>query len=81
MAEKKFEADLKQLEKIIEELENGDLDLDKSLKKFEEGVRLSRLCSKKLDDAEKRIEVLTKSPEGKVKAIPFSSKPDDSPSS
>ena len=71
MAEKKFEDALKRLEEIVEKLEEGDLNLDESLELFEEGIKLSKLCSKKLNEAEKRIEMLTKDEEGRLKAQPF----------
>ena len=64
MAEMKFEEALKRLEKIVEELESGKLSLDESLKKYEEGVRLSRFCHKTLQAAQKKIQVLTKKGEG-----------------
>lgn len=60
MAEMKFEEALKKLEKIVEELESGKLPLDDSLKKYEEGVKLSRFCHKTLQSAQKKIELLTK---------------------
>ncbi len=56
----KFEKALTQLEKIVEELESGDLALDEALKRYEEGVKLSRACTKKLTEAEKKIETLTR---------------------
>jgi len=56
----KFEEALKKLEKIVEELESGKLPLDDSLKKYEEGVKLSRFCHKTLQSAQKKIELLTK---------------------
>lgn len=64
MAEEKFEEALKKLEDIVREMESGDLTLEESLKSFEEGIRLSRFCAKKLDEAERRIEVLLKNEEG-----------------
>ena len=60
MAEMKFEEALTKLEKIVGELESGKLPLDDSLKKYEEGVKLSRLCHKTLQSAQKKIQVLTK---------------------
>lgn len=63
MAKEKFEEALKKLEKIVREMESGDLTLEKSLKSFEEGVRLSRFCAKKLDEAERRIDILLKNEE------------------
>lgn len=59
-----FEASLDKLEEIVRKLEDGELSLDDSLKLFEEGIRLSRECKERLDQAEKRIEVLTKDESG-----------------
>ena len=64
MAEMKFEEALKKLEKIVEDLESGKLSLEESLKKYEQGVRLSRFCHKTLQSAQKKIEVLSKKGEG-----------------
>ena len=58
MADLTFEQALKRLEEIVEALETEDLDLDKSLQFFEEGVSLSRHCNQQLQAAEKRIDVL-----------------------
>lgn len=60
MSEKKqtFETSLKDLEKIVRQLEDGDLPLEESLKLFETGVKLSRECQERLNQAERRIEVL-----------------------
>ena len=69
--EPRFEEALAGLERIVRELEGGDLPLDDALKLFEEGVRLSRFCSTKLDEAEKRIEILTKGADGEWRAEPF----------
>ncbi len=69
----KFEKALERLEKIVEELESGNLPLDEALKKYEEGVKLSRLCSDRLSQAEKKIEVLTKTLNGSLKREPFES--------
>ncbi len=60
MAQEKFEDALKKLEKIVAELESGKLTLDESLKKYEEGVKLSNMCSKLLESAQKKIEILSK---------------------
>lgn len=62
MKEKKhsFEDDLKRLEKIVEELANGRLTLADSIKKYEEGVKLTRDCSAKLNEAQRKVELLTK---------------------
>lgn len=58
MNEMKFEEALAKLEKIVRQLEAGELSLEESLKLFEAGVALARLCSKQLDDAEGRIQIL-----------------------
>jgi exodeoxyribonuclease VII small subunit len=71
MAEIKFEDALKKLEKIVEELENGDLPLDEALKKYQEGVELSRLCVQRLDSAKKKIEVLSKLKKGEFELKPL----------
>ena len=71
MAEMKFEDAIEKLEKIVAELEEGGLPLEKSLKKFEEGVKLSRFCSKKLKEAERKIELLTKNADGELETKPF----------
>lgn len=59
-----FEASLKKLEKIVSQLEDGDLPLEESLKLFEDGVKLSRECRERLEQAERRIEVLLKDEDG-----------------
>jgi len=64
MSEIKFEKAMTRLENIVEELERGDLDIDKSLEIFEEGIKMSRLCSKKLSEAEAKIEKLSKGEKG-----------------
>ena len=66
MAEKKqtFEASLQELEKIVRNLENGDLALEESLKLFEDGVKLSRECQERLNQAERRIEILMRDEAG-----------------
>ena len=66
MSELKFEKAMTRLENIVEELERGDLDIDKSLEIFEEGIKMSRLCSKKLNEAEAKIEKLTKGKKGEL---------------
>ncbi len=62
--QKTFEASLQELEKIVRNLENGDLPLEESLKLFEDGVKISRECQERLKQAERRIEILTKDGEG-----------------
>ena len=71
MAKQRFEDSLKKLEKIVSRLEKGDIPLEESLKLFEEGVRLSRFCNEKLDEAERRVEILLRNEEGVLKPQPF----------
>ncbi|MBZ5552190.1 MAG: exodeoxyribonuclease VII small subunit [Acidobacteriia bacterium] len=66
-----FEAAIKRLEEIVAQLESGDLQLEKSLELFEEGIKLSRFCHTKLDEAERKVEVLLKNAEGELKRTPF----------
>jgi len=73
MAKKTFEENMAQLEKIVEELEAGNLPLDKALKRFEEGMNLSKACFEKLDETEKKITLLIKQQNGSVQKTPFES--------
>ena len=71
MAEPSFEEGLDTLEKIVEQLEEGNLSLEETLKKFEEGIKLARLCEKKLKQAQKKVSMLTRDEEGAIKEAPF----------
>ena len=71
MAELKFEESLKKLEKIVDDLEKGDLSLDEALKKYQEGIELSRLCAQRLENAKKKIEVLMKDKKGGFELAPL----------
>jgi exodeoxyribonuclease VII small subunit len=71
MAEKKFETSLERLEEIVQELEQDDLPLDKSLKLFEEGIKLSRVCNRRLEEAERKVEILLKDKAGNMITKPF----------
>lgn len=71
MPEIKFEEALKKLEKIVQDLEKGDLSLDEALKKYEEGIQLSRLCSQRLENAKKKIDVLVKNKKGEFQLKSF----------
>jgi exodeoxyribonuclease VII small subunit len=71
-----FETALKRLEEIVKKLETGELSLDSALELFEEGVKLSRFCHTKLDQAERRVEILLKSESGQMRAVPFESEND-----
>ncbi len=66
MGEIKFEKAIQRLEKIVDDLEKGEMDIDKSLEVFEEGIKMSRVCSKKLNEAEAKIEKLTKDQKGEL---------------
>jgi exodeoxyribonuclease VII small subunit len=67
---KDFEGAIAELEAIVKKLEEGDLPLEKSLELYERGVQLSRFCHARLEDAEKRIEVLNE--RGELKPAPTS---------
>ncbi len=60
MAKEKFEDALGKLEEILKRMETGDMTLDESLKSFEEGIKLARVCAAKLDEAERRVDILLK---------------------
>lgn len=66
-----FETSLKELEKIVSELEKGELPLESQLKSFEKGVTLSRECMKRLEEVERRVETLMGNAEGKLSTAPF----------
>jgi exodeoxyribonuclease VII small subunit len=66
-----FEAGLKRLEEVLDSLERGDLALEEAMRAFEEGVQLVRFCHKKLDEVEKRVELLLKDDAGKFFTRPF----------
>lgn len=66
----KFEECILRLEKIVQELEQGEVPLEKSLTLFEEGMQLSGSCRKELEDAEGKVEILLKQ-NGKIQAEPF----------
>lgn len=71
MAELKFEETFKKLEKIVEDLEKGDLSLDDALKKYQEGIELSRSCSQRLENAKKKIDILVKNKKGEFELKPL----------
>ncbi len=64
MAAEKFETSLKKLEEAVNRLESGELTLDESLKLFEEGIKHAAICSRKLSEAEQRVELLLKQRDG-----------------
>ncbi len=77
MTDLKFEECLTRLEQIVSQLESGNLALEESLKIFEEGIALARHCSRYLDDAERRIEILAKDEAGELSTKPFITEPDE----
>lgn len=72
---KKFEVALEDLEQVVEQLESGELSLEDSLAAFEKGVGLVKYCNQKLNEAEKRVELLVKDKEGKLQLKPFEDLP------
>ena len=71
MAEKKFEKSMQRLEEIVLSLEDGELPLEDSLKVFEEGMKLVKFCSNKLEEAEQKVTLLVKESGGKQTEAPF----------
>jgi exodeoxyribonuclease VII small subunit len=76
-AEPTFEEALRRLEEIVAQLEGNRLALEQSLELFEEGVKLVRWCTNRLDAAERRIEILLADKEGRLHAEPFPEEPED----
>ena len=74
MAKQTFESAMKQLEQIAQELEAGELSLEMAMKKFEEGIQLSRFCTNKLDETERRIAILLQDSDGSIREVPFEDK-------
>ncbi|MEE8110492.1 MAG: exodeoxyribonuclease VII small subunit [bacterium] len=77
MKEPSFEEALARLDEIVQELEEGEAELDRSLSLFEEGVKLSKLCHKRLESAEKKIELLVKKEGGKLARKEFEDQEDE----
>ena len=69
--EKNFEGALKRLEEVLESLEHGNLNLEESVRAFEEGVKLVRFCHDRLDEVERRVELLLKDEAGRFFTKPF----------
>jgi len=73
MAQKKtFEKAMQQLEQIVADLEAGEIPLEKALKKFEEGMSLSKYCADRLDETEKKVSLLVADSRGQLEAHDFS---------
>ncbi|HKS66466.1 MAG TPA: exodeoxyribonuclease VII small subunit [Candidatus Acidoferrales bacterium] len=66
-----FEKSLARLEEVVKRLESADLSLDEAMSLFEEGIKLSRECQRKLEEAEGKVEILLKKADGKIAAEPF----------
>jgi exodeoxyribonuclease VII small subunit len=64
--DKKFESALEELEQVVDQLESGELSLEDSLSAFEKGVGLVKFCNQKLNEVEKKIEMLVRDKEGKL---------------
>ena len=75
MSDKKmsFEESLNRLDKIVQDMESGDMELDAMISAFEEGQRLVKSCSKKLNEVEKKIEKVVKGADGEIATEPFES--------
>jgi exodeoxyribonuclease VII small subunit len=67
----KFEEAMSRLEEIVKSLEKGDLPLDKAMASFEEGVTLSKICMKHLEEADRKVEILIQNQNGETKTVPF----------
>jgi len=66
-----YDAVVARLERVVGELESGKLDLEASIEKFAEGVKLAHEATRKLDEAERRIEILVRNADGSEEAVPF----------
>lgn len=77
--EVKFETALKRMEEIVAKLEGGDLELEKSIGLFEEGVKMSKTLQRKLDEAEQKIERLVRERDGSLGTEPMADPTEDSP--
>jgi len=73
---KKFESALEDLEQVVEQLESGELSLEDSLAAFEKGVGLVKFCNQKLNEVEKKIDLLVKDKEGKLQLKAFADLPE-----
>jgi exodeoxyribonuclease VII small subunit len=74
---KKFETAMEDLEQVVEQLDSGELSLDDSLAAFEKGVGLVKFCNEKLNEVEKKVELLVKDKEGKLQLKTFEDSSED----
>jgi len=72
-----FEAAMQRLERIVAEMESAELPLEEVLQRYEEGCRLVRFCTQKLDEAEKKIHLLARKADGSVELKPFEAESDE----
>ena len=77
MGTPKFEEAIDDLKAIVSKLEGGDLPLEESLSLFEKGIELTRYCNQKLDEAEKRVDILLRDEKGDLRVEPFEHAPDE----
>ncbi len=77
MKMKDFESNLKQLEEIVAKLEAGEMTLEQALELFEQGVKISRFCNAKLEEAERKVEILIKTADGNLTEAPFTTGGED----
>jgi exodeoxyribonuclease VII small subunit len=75
-AEESYDALVARLERVVSDLESGRLTLEQSIEKFAEGIRLAKDASRKLDDAEKRVELLVRGTDGEDETVPFEPSPE-----
>jgi exodeoxyribonuclease VII small subunit len=73
-AQPTFESSIERLEAIVEQMESDSLPLEELLVRYEEGLKLVKFCSEKLDAAEKRIEIISRDANGKARLVEFESK-------
>jgi exodeoxyribonuclease VII small subunit len=73
----KFEQAIDHLKEIVSKLEGGDLPLEEALSLFEKGIGLTKYCNQKLDEAEKKVEILLKNEKGDLRIEPFEHSPDE----
>jgi exodeoxyribonuclease VII small subunit len=74
---KKFEDELKELETIVSQIDSGELSLEESISAFERGVMLVKALNGKLDEVERKVEVLTRSAVGELRTAPFEPSPEE----
>lgn len=75
--QKKFEDELQDLELIVQQIDSGELTLEESIKAFERGVSLVRALNQKLDEVEKKVELLTRNAQGELRSAPLENQGED----